>query len=76
MRQSSPLLVVGGARDTRALTAQSGAFVEAARAAGADVELAVFDNEGHVLTQPETWVDVCRRAEQLFARTLGGKCEH
>jgi dipeptidyl aminopeptidase/acylaminoacyl peptidase len=75
-RLRAPLLVVSGARDTRALTAQSEAFVEAARAAGADVELAVFDDEGHVLTQPETWIHVCRRAEQLFARTLGGRCEN
>jgi dipeptidyl aminopeptidase/acylaminoacyl peptidase len=74
-RLRAPLLLAHGAGDARCSPEDSRRFAELARRAGAEVEHLEYAGEGHWLAQPDVYIDLLHRAERLFARTLGGRCE-
>ncbi|MFC7307236.1 alpha/beta fold hydrolase [Streptomyces monticola] len=71
----TPLMVVQGANDVRVVKAESDQIVDALRARGVDVTYLVKDNEGHMFTNPENNIDVCRESARFLARHLGGAAE-
>jgi len=73
-RVRAPLLIAHGARDTRGSIEQSTRIVKALRRRGVEVEHVMYEDEGHWLARPETYLDLHRRAEKFLARHLGGRC--
>lgn len=65
---SVPVLVFQGGDDPAVPQAQTDAFVEAARAAGAEVEYRVYPGEGHGFSDPSTVVDELTRTEAFLDR--------
>jgi dipeptidyl aminopeptidase/acylaminoacyl peptidase len=51
---------------------QSTALVERCRAAGGDVELVVYEGEGHGFRKPENQLDEYRRMQVFLARHVRG----
>lgn len=68
----TPLMVVQGANDTRVVQAESDQLVAALRAREVDVDYLVFDDEGHMFSDPENLTVMFRAAEHFLARHLGG----
>jgi dipeptidyl aminopeptidase/acylaminoacyl peptidase len=62
-----PLLVLHGDADPVVSVGQSRAFAAAARAAGADVEIAIYEGEGHGWKKPETTVNELERTSAFLA---------
>lgn len=71
----APLLIGHGANDPRVKLAHSEAMVNAMRAHGLDVTLVVYPDEGHGFGRSENNQDFYGRAEEFFARHLGGRAE-
>ncbi|MCX2729344.1 S9 family peptidase [Saccharopolyspora sp. NFXS83] len=71
----TPLMVVQGANDVRVVQAESDNLVEALRARGVDVDYLVFDDEGHMFTNPDNLIAMFRAADRFLARHLGGRAE-
>ncbi|MDP9464398.1 MAG: prolyl oligopeptidase family serine peptidase, partial [Actinomycetota bacterium] len=70
---ATPLLVLHGDSDPVVPVEQSRAFVERCLAAGGDVELVVYEGEGHGFRKPENQLDEYRRMQGFLARhVLGG----
>jgi dipeptidyl aminopeptidase/acylaminoacyl peptidase len=72
----TPLMVVQGANDTRVARAESDTIVESLRARGVDVEYILFDDEGHLFSNPENLVWMFAAAERFLAKHLGGRDDH
>jgi dipeptidyl aminopeptidase/acylaminoacyl peptidase len=70
---TTPLLILHGDSDAVVPVEQSKAFVDRCLAAGGDVELVVYEGEGHGFRLPEHQLDEYRRMHVfLAARVLGG----
>ena len=69
----TPLLVFQGANDVRVPRSESDAIVESLRARGVEVAYRVYDDEGHLFTQPENLIDMFRAVERFLAEHLGGR---
>ena len=70
---TTPLLVMHGDSDPVVPVDQSTAFVERCRGAGGDVELVVYEGEGHGFRKPENQLDEYRRMQGFLAtHVLGG----
>ncbi|WP_243794598.1 S9 family peptidase [Saccharopolyspora gloriosae] len=69
----TPLLVVQGANDVRVVQAESDNLVEALRGRGVEVEYLVFDDEGHLFTNPENLITMFRAADRFLAEHLDGR---
>jgi dipeptidyl aminopeptidase/acylaminoacyl peptidase len=69
---TTPLLVMHGDSDPVVPVDQSTAFVERCRAAGGDVELVVYEGEGHGFRKPENQLDEYRRMQGFLARHVRG----
>jgi dipeptidyl aminopeptidase/acylaminoacyl peptidase len=65
---TAPLLILQGADDEIVPPAQSSAIADRLRAQGREVELHVYDGEGHGWGRPETVVDELRRTEAFLRR--------
>ena len=65
-----PLLVLHGTADPVVPVEGAIAFVEATRAAGGDVELHLFEDEGHGFRQPENQLAEFRLIEEFMQRVL------
>jgi dipeptidyl aminopeptidase/acylaminoacyl peptidase len=68
----TPLLVFQGANDVRVPQAESDAIVASLRARGVEVGYRVYDDEGHLFSQPENLVDMFTTVDRFFAEHLGG----
>mmetsp|Transcript_78111 Transcript_78111/g.189241 ORF Transcript_78111/g.189241 Transcript_78111/m.189241 type:complete len:119 (+) Transcript_78111:1-357(+) len=68
-----PLLIGHGAHDPRVKLAESDQIVEAARAAGIEVEYRVYTDEGHGFARPQNRMDFYGRMETFLAAHLGGR---
>jgi dipeptidyl aminopeptidase/acylaminoacyl peptidase len=69
----TPILLLHGDNDPVVPIAQSQAFVERCLAAGVDIELVVYEGEGHGFRKPENQLDEYRRmGDFLASRVLGG----
>jgi dipeptidyl aminopeptidase/acylaminoacyl peptidase len=66
----TPMLVLQGRDDVVVPASHVIAFVDAVRAAGGDVELQLYDGEGHGFSQPTTRADAFRRTDDFLARTV------
>ena len=64
---TTPLLVMQGDSDPVVHVDQSKAFVERCRDAGGDVELVVYEGEGHGFRRPENQLDEYRRMQAFLA---------
>lgn len=69
---ATPLLVMHGDGDPVVPVAQSMAFVERCRLAGGDVELVVYEGEGHGFRKPENQLDEYRRMQGFLATHVPG----
>ena len=69
---ATPLLVMHGDSDPVVPVDQSTAFVERCRAAGGDVELVVYEGEGHGFRKPENQLDEYRRMQGFLATHVRG----
>jgi dipeptidyl aminopeptidase/acylaminoacyl peptidase len=69
----TPILVVAGKRDRVVGFEQSEIFVGRAKAQGADVELLLFEDEGHGLHKWQSNVLHARKVEDFLHRKLGGR---
>ncbi len=70
---TTPLLVMHGDTDPVVPVDQSRAFVERCRDAGGDVELVVYEGEGHGFRKPENQLDEYGRMHAFLAtHVLGG----
>jgi dipeptidyl aminopeptidase/acylaminoacyl peptidase len=70
---ATPLLVMHGDSDPVVPFEQSTAFAERCRTAGGDVELVVYEGEGHGFRKPENQLDEYRRMQGFLAtHVLGG----
>jgi acetyl esterase/lipase len=67
-----PLLVMHGDSDLVVPVDQSTAFVERCLAAGGDVELVVYEGEGHGFRKPENQLDEYRRMQGFLATNVRG----
>jgi dipeptidyl aminopeptidase/acylaminoacyl peptidase len=65
---TAPLLILQGSDDEIVPPAQSRAIADRLRASGREVELHVYDGEGHGWGRPETVVDELRRTEAFLRR--------
>jgi dipeptidyl aminopeptidase/acylaminoacyl peptidase len=65
---TAPLLILQGADDDVVPPAQSKAIAERLRTKGGEVELHLYDGEGHGWGRPETVVDELRRTEAFLRR--------
>ena len=65
---TAPLLILQGSDDEIVPPAQSSAIADRLRAQGREVELHVYDGEGHGWGRPETMVDELRRTEAFLRR--------
>jgi dipeptidyl aminopeptidase/acylaminoacyl peptidase len=63
-----PLLLLQGADDEVVPPAQSKAIADRLRARGGEVELHVYEGEGHGWSKPETLVDELQRTEAFLRR--------
>ncbi len=63
-----PLLILHGSADEVVPLAQSQAVAERVRAAGGEVELHVYEGEGHGWGRPETVIDELGRSESFLRR--------
>jgi dipeptidyl aminopeptidase/acylaminoacyl peptidase len=63
-----PLLLLHGDADLVVSADQSRSFAAAARAEGADVEIAIYEGEGHGWKRPETTVDELDRTVAFLSR--------
>ncbi len=69
----TPLLVMHGDTDPVVPVEQSRTFVDRCLEAGGDVELVVYDGEGHGFRKPENQLDEYRRMHRFLAtHVLGG----
>ncbi len=66
----TPLLVFHGAADPVVPLAQSQLLAERVRAAGGDIELIVYEGEGHGFRDPDHQLDEYARTEAFLARHL------
>lgn len=64
----APLLIIHGALDFRVPVAESREFAKLATAAGADVELLIFDDESHGLTNVKNWVTLFTSSVRFLER--------
>ena len=69
-RIDGPLLLVHGSDDPVVPVEQSRALAEAVRAGGGDVELVVYEGEGHGIRDPEHVRDEYERTERFLARLV------
>jgi dipeptidyl aminopeptidase/acylaminoacyl peptidase len=67
----TPLLIVHGERDRRVPMADTLSYVSAVRAAGGEVELLTFPDEGHGIRQQDNQLRFISVAENFLARCLG-----
>jgi dipeptidyl aminopeptidase/acylaminoacyl peptidase len=67
-----PLLVMHGDSDLVVPVDQSTEFVEHCRSAGGDVELVVYEGEGHGFRKPENQLDEYRRMQAFLATHVRG----
>lgn len=65
-----PVLVVQGGLDRRVPIVHARRFVDAARAAGVEVEAVYYGDEGHGFMHPSNHADYLRRLEAFLARSL------
>ncbi|PVY97265.1 S9 family peptidase [Actinomycetospora cinnamomea] len=68
----TPLLVSQGANDVRVPQSESDAIVASLRGRGVEVGYRVYDDEGHLFSQPENLVDMFTTVDRFFAEHLGG----
>jgi dipeptidyl aminopeptidase/acylaminoacyl peptidase len=71
----APVLIAHGANDVRVVAAESEQMVKAMRKANKAVEYFVYDNEGHSLFLPSNKFHFYAKAEEFFAKHLGGRFE-
>lgn len=64
-------MVVQGANDVRVVQTESDTIVGSLRARGVEVEYLVFDDEGHLFTNPENLLTMFRAADRFLAQHLG-----
>ena len=69
-QMTCPMLVVQGRNDPRVVAAESEDLVEALRKQGKDIELLVFEDEGHDVLKYENRVTVYNRIADFFATYL------
>ena len=69
---ATPLLVMHGDNDPVVPVDQSRAFVERCLAGGGEVELVVYEGEGHGFRKPENQLDEYRRMQAFLARNVPG----
>jgi dipeptidyl aminopeptidase/acylaminoacyl peptidase len=67
-RIRSPLLILQGDKDEVVPLNQSQAILDKLRARGVEVELKVYEGEGHGWRRPETVADELRRTEAFLRR--------
>jgi dipeptidyl aminopeptidase/acylaminoacyl peptidase len=67
---SAPMLVIQGRNDPRVVAAESEDLVEQLRAKGKDLELLVFEDEGHDVLKYENRVTCYNAIVDFFARHL------
>ena len=72
-RITTPLLVFQGANDARVPQAESDTIVASLRARGVEVGYRVYDDEGHLFSQPENLLDMFRTVERFLAIHLHGR---
>lgn len=72
-RITTPLLVFQGANDARVPQAESDAIVASLRARGVEVGYRVYDDEGHLFSQPENLLDMFRTVDRFLATHLHGR---
>ena len=65
---TAPLLILQGSDDKVVPPGQSQAIADRLRALGRDVELHLYDGEGHGWLQPETVIDELERTESFLRR--------
>ena len=65
---AAPVLILQGSADKVVSVGQSRALADRLRAAGATVELHVYEGEGHGWSRPETVVDELERTESFLRR--------
>ncbi len=65
---TAPLLILHGSEDKVVPVSQSHAVAERVRAAGGQVELHVYEGEGHGWGRPETVIDELGRTESFLRR--------
>ncbi|MGW5387749.1 alpha/beta fold hydrolase [Nocardia sp. NPDC003963] len=70
-RIRTPLLVIQGANDVRAVRAESDNVVDGLRARGVEVEYLVKEDEGHGFVNPDNQIDMYHAMERFFDRHLG-----
>ncbi|MEY2552567.1 MAG: hypothetical protein QOC57_427, partial [Ilumatobacteraceae bacterium] len=69
----TPILLLHGDSDAVVPVAQSRVFAERCTAAGVDIELVVYEGEGHGFRRPDNQLDEYRRMHDfLLSRVLGG----
>ena len=69
-QMTCPMLVVQGRNDPRVVAAESEDLVEALRKQGKEIELLVFEDEGHDVLKYENRVTVYNRIADFFAKYL------
>lgn len=67
----APLFVIHGANDPRVPLSEAEQVAAAVRAGGVEVELVVYDDEGHGLAQRANRLDAYPRAIDFLGRVLG-----
>jgi len=67
-----PLLVMHGDSDPVVPVDQSRTFVERCTAVGGDVQLVIYEGEGHGFRKPENQLDEYRRMLGFLARHVRG----
>jgi dipeptidyl aminopeptidase/acylaminoacyl peptidase len=68
---AAPMLVIQGRNDPRVVAAESEDLVRELRAAGKEIELLVFENEGHDVLKYENRVRCYNAIADFFAARLG-----
>jgi dipeptidyl aminopeptidase/acylaminoacyl peptidase len=66
----APILIAMGSNDVRVPVAHGVALKDAVERAGGQIELVVYDGEGHGFNKDENVVDFYTRLEKFFARFL------
>jgi dipeptidyl aminopeptidase/acylaminoacyl peptidase len=66
-----PILLMHGDADPVVPVDHSRAFTAACAAAGGDIELVVYEGEGHGFRRPENQMDEYRRMHAFLGRTVG-----
>ena len=67
---SAPMLVIQGRNDPRVVAAESEDLVRELKSAGKDIELLVFEDEGHDVLKYETRVTCYNAITDFFAKRL------